>query len=63
MAQLSRIDTLAHTNAWAKHALFDKALLAGGLLIAGIALPALPAAPLVFVVAVTAALFGAKVAP
>jgi cobalt/nickel transport system permease protein len=63
MAQLSRIDTLAHTNAWAKHALVDKALLAGGLLIATIVLPALPAAPLVFVGAIAAALFGARIAP
>jgi cobalt/nickel transport system permease protein len=61
MAQLSRIDTLAHTNAWANRHLFDKALLAGGLLVATIVLPAMPAAPLIFAVAVAAALFGARV--
>jgi cobalt/nickel transport system permease protein len=63
MAQLSRIDTLAHTNAWANRHLFDKALLAGGLLVATIVLPALPAAPLIFVVAIAAAIFGARVSP
>jgi cobalt/nickel transport system permease protein len=61
MAQLSRIDTLAHTNAWAGRHLLDKALLAGGLLLATIVLPPLPAAPIIFVVAVAAALYGARV--
>jgi cobalt/nickel transport system permease protein len=63
MAQLSRIDTLAHTNAWANHHLSDKALLAGGLLVATIVLPALPAAPLIFATALAAAILGARVSP
>ena len=63
MTALSRLDTLAHTNAWSQRHLFDKALLAGGLVLAAVALPAWPVAPMVVVVSVAVALLGAKVRP
>lgn len=50
MTAISTIDTLAHTNAWAGRHIGDKALLAGGLIVAAVSLPPWPAAPLVLVV-------------
>jgi cobalt/nickel transport system permease protein len=54
MSAISTIDTLAHTNRWSHRHIADKALLAGGLILCALILPAWPAAPLVIVVALVA---------
>jgi cobalt/nickel transport system permease protein len=62
MAAISRIDTLAHSHAWTGLHIADRALLAGGLLLAAIGLPPVPGSLLVLLAATTTAVLGAKVA-
>jgi cobalt/nickel transport system permease protein len=61
VAAISRIDTLAHSHAWTGLHIADRAMLAGGLLLAAIALPPVPGAVLVLLAATAAAVLGAKV--
>ncbi|MGF1639638.1 MAG: cobalt ECF transporter T component CbiQ [Rhodospirillales bacterium] len=57
------VDRLAHGNRWADRHPAEKLALGGGLLIAAVALPAIPAAVLVLAAAALAAVAGARVPP
>jgi len=58
---MSPVDRSAHLNRWRHRALAEKAVLALGMLLLAVALPPVPAAPLVATVMVLATLVGARV--
>ncbi len=58
---MSPVDRAAHLNRWRHRSLTEKAVLALGMLALAIALPPFPAAPMVAVAMMTAALAGARV--